>query len=228
MKAVDLTEKLQAKAVFGIQDIERIAYCDKKYAKVVLSRLKAGKLVKKIRRNAYTLQDNVFVVASNITYPSYISFLSASCFLGYTEQIANTVQLATTRKIRGLEFENYKIRFVPLEHFFGYKKIAAENGEVFIVEDEKLLIDCLLKPKECGNMDEIEKVFEKAKIAEDKLISYLKQIKNQTLVKRAGFLLEKSRGIDISKSFKLDKNYPPLNPFERRHAGISKKWRLKV
>jgi len=228
MKTIELLDKLKTKAVFRVQDIERIVYCDRKYAKQILNRLKKRKLVKQVRRNAYTVKDNISVIASNITFPSYISFWSASHFLGYTEQILNTIHVATTIKIKPVKFDGYDIKFIRLKQFFGYRKIRTTEGEIFIAEDEKLLIDVFLKPKECGNFDEIEKIFEQANVSKERIIDYLKKTDSQTITKRVGFLLEKTKGYDISDSFSLDRNYVILNPFSSQWNEINRKWRVKL
>lgn len=228
MKSIELLKKLEAKPVFTIQDVKRIAYCGRDYAKQVLSRLKKRGLIKQVRKNAYTTKDNIFEIASNIAYPSYISFWSASAFLGYTEQILNTVHVATTRRIKPLTFEGYRIKFIQLNDFFGYKKLREGRIEIFIAEDEKLLIDAFLKPKECGNMDEIEKMFENSKISEENLVNYLKRVNSQAVTKRVGFMLEKIRNIDISAHFRLDNNYIPLNPFTMQGKEANAKWRLRI
>lgn len=228
MKAIELLDKLRSKSIFRIQDIERIAFCDREYAKQILNRLKKRELIKQVRKNAYTTKDNIFVIASNVVRPSYISFWSASYFLGYTEQILNTVHVATTKRAKSLNFMGYNIKFIPIKHFFGYKKMQTDDGEIFIVENEKLLVDALLRPKECGNFDEIEKMFENANISKEKIIDYLKKVDNTVVIKRAGFLLEKTRGYDISKSFKPDKNYVLLNPFLKQWKTINAKWGVKI
>jgi predicted transcriptional regulator of viral defense system len=189
MKTIELLEKLKTKPVFRVQDIERIAFCNREYAKLLLNRLKSRGYIKKVVKNVYTTKDDIFVIASNIISPSYISFWSASYFLGYTEQILNTVHIATTRRLKTIKFEESRIEFIPIKHFFGYKKIRTNEGEVFIAEDEKLIIDALLRPEKCGNFDEIEKIFENAKIEKNKIVSYLKRTGNQAVIKRAGFLL---------------------------------------
>lgn len=227
MKTLALIEKLKKKPVFRIQDIERIAFCERSYAKLVLNRLKKRNLIKKVARNAYTTKDNIFVIASNIEYPSYISFWSASSFFGYTEQVLNTVQVAAT-KTKKINFEGHTIKFVPIKPFFGYKKIQSDEGEIFIAENEKLLIDILLKPKECGNFDEIKKIFENAEISKKKITEYLKRTNNLTVTKRAGWLLENLKGMDISNSVQLDKNYVLLNPFCEKYKKIDSKWRIKI
>lgn len=228
MKAINILDRLRTKPVFRVQDIERIASCDNSYAKQVLNRLKSRGLTRQVRRNVYTMQDDISLIASNITYPSYISFWYASYSNGYTEQIVNTVHVASTRRTKPIKFEGYTIKFVPMRHFFGYKKTHTNNGDAFFVEDEKLLIDAFLKPGECGNFDEIEKIFENAGITKEKLIDYLKRINNQTLIKRVGYLIEKTRGIDLSRNFKLDRNYVLLSPFSKHWKTINSKWRVKV
>ncbi len=228
MKSIELLDMLRSKPTFKIQDVERVAHCNRNYAKQIVNRLKKRKLIKRVRRNVYTTKDNIFVIASNIIYPSYVSFWSASYFLGYTEQIVNTIQVATTRRIKPIKFKNYEMKFVPLKHFFGYKKMLTNEGEIFIVEDEKLLIDAFLKPNECGNFDEIEKMFEDAKISKEKIIDYLKRTGKQAVIKRVGVLLEKIKGYDISKFFSLDKNYVLLNPFSKKWKKINSKWRVKL
>ena len=229
MKAIELIDKLRQKPVFTIQDIERLSYCNKEYAKQILIRLKKRKLIREIRRNAYTTKDNIYVIASNITYPSYISFWSASSFQGYTEQILNTVQIATTApRIKPIIFERYTIKFIPIKQFFGYRKMKTDDGELFIAENEKLIIDALLKPEELGNFDEIIKIIENAEISSEKMTAYLKKTASQTLIKRVGYLLEKTKSIDLSKNFSLDKNYITLNPFREKWKTTDRKWRVRI
>jgi len=228
MNSIRLLEKLREKTVFRVQDIERIAYCERSYAKQILNRLKSRNLIRQVTRNAYTTKDNIYVIASNIKYPSYISFWTASHFLGYTEQIVNTIQVATTAKAKSINFDNYRIKFIEIPHFFGYRKMRTSGGPLFVAEDEKLLIDAFLRHKECGNFDEIEKMFVNASVSEEKMIDYLKKVGSQTIVKRIGFMLEKFRGIDISEHFELDKNYVSLNPFSGSREATSSKWRVRT
>ena len=228
MKAIELLKKLEEKPVFRLHDIQRIELCSRQYAILVLNRLAKRGLIKRVAENTYTTKHDINVIASNVTYPSYISFWYASYYMGYTEQIVNTVQVATTARRKSINFERYDIKFIPLEYFFGYRKIRTDEGDIFLAENEKLLIDALLRPKECGNFDEIEKMFENSKISEEKMIDYLKKIGVQTLIKRACFLLEKIKNIDLSREFKLDKNYVILNPFSAKITKVNSKWRLKL
>lgn len=228
MKAIELLKRLEEKPVFRLNDIQRIESCSREYAWQVVSRLRKRGLIKKVTKDVYTTKSGINVIASNLIYPCYISFWYASYYLGFTEQIVNTVQVATTARKKPLEFEKYNIKFIPLKHFFGYRKIRTNEGEMFLVENEKLLIDAFLRPKECGNFDEIEKIFESAKISREKTIDYLKRTGAQTVIKRACFMLEKKKGMDLSGEFRLDKNYIFLNPFSKKYTRLDSKWRVKI
>ncbi len=228
MNAITLLKLLEDKSVFRMEDIQRIKKCSQGYAWQVLARLRKKGIIKKVSENSYTTKSDINVVATNLLYPSYISFLYASYYYGYTEQIVRIVQLATTTRKKEIDFEKYTIKFIPIKHFFGYKKIRISEGEIFIAENEKLCIDALLRPKECGNFNEIEKMFENAKISKKKIIEYLKRTKMQSLIKRAGFLLEKHQNIDVRRHFELDKNYTILNPFQDKCTVLNSKWRVKT
>jgi len=228
MKELTLINNLKEKAVFSVQDVQRTGNFNRNYAKLVLNRLVKRKLIQKVTKNAYTLQKDVLVIASNLKTPSYISFWSASSYYGFTEQILNTIHIASTRKSNQINFEGYKIKFIETKNLFGYKKIKSENGDLFIANNERLLIDSLLHFKEMGNFDEIEKVFQKAEISKEKIVEYLKKINNISLIKRVGYLLEKHKNIDISSSFKFDRNYVLLNQFSKKYKNLNSKWMVKL
>lgn len=228
MREIEVVNKLKEKAVFSVQDVQRNGDFSREYTKIFLNRLVKRKLIKKITKNAYTIKDDILVIASNIKIPSYISFWSASSYYGFTEQILNTVYIACTRKIKQISFEGYRIKFLEVKDFFGYNKIRTENGEIFIADKEKLLIDGLLHFKEMGNFDEIEKIFQKAEISKEKIVEYLKRINNLSLIKRTGYLLEKYKKADISEFFKMDRNYVLLNQFSKKYKSLNSKWMVKI
>ncbi len=228
MKEIEIIDKLREKAVFSVQDVQRIGDFSREYTKLVLNRLVKRKLIKRITRNSYTIHKDILVIASNVKTPSYVSFWSASAYYGFTEQILNKVYIACTRKIKPISFEGYEIEFIKVKDLFGYKKIKTDNGELFIAEQERLLIDCFLHFKEMGNFDEIEKVFLNASISKEKIIDYLKRINNLAIVKRIGFMMEKHKNIDISASFKMDRNYVFLNMFAKKYKELNSKWMVKI
>src|SRR3989338_11699103 len=124
------------------------------------------KLLEKLKEKAvFSVQD----VASNIVIPSYISFWSASYYYGFTEQILVTMYIASTRRVKNFKALGYKIKFVKISNFFGYHKIKTNNGEMFIADHEKLLIDALQNQKQMGNFDEIIKVVQEGNFSKEKI-----------------------------------------------------------
>ncbi len=230
MKEKELLGRLKEKAVFSVQDLERIWGFSGAYAKLVLNRLVKRKEIVRVSKNVYTLQEDVFVVASNIVIPSYISFWSASSYYGFTEQMPNTIYVATTRNARETKFRGYKIKFFRIKNFFGYHKVKTNFGEIFVVNCEKLLIDAIENQKQMGNFDEIVKVFEKAEISKDKVVEYLKRINKRNVIKRVGYLLELIKGIDIYDKFEhcIDRNYVFLNKFSKKYKSLNSKWKVKT
>src|SRR3989344_451396 len=226
MKEKELLAKLKGKAIFSIQDIERYGGFSKAYAKLVLNMLVKRKEILRVTKNKYAIQKDIYVIASNIATPCYISFWSASSYYGYTEQILSKVYVATTRQVRNVEALGYRISFCKIKKFFGYKKLNTENGEIFMVKPEKLLIDAVEYQKQMGNFDEIIKAFENAEISRKRMVEYLKRTHSMSAIKRVGYLLELTRGIDISKYFSMDRNYILVNKFSKKYRTTSVKWRV--
>ncbi|MFW6220294.1 MAG: type IV toxin-antitoxin system AbiEi family antitoxin domain-containing protein [Nanoarchaeota archaeon] len=210
-------------------DIKKEYNCNDDYAYTKLNRLYKQNKIKKIVKGKYTQIDNIYVISSNLYTPSYISFWTASSLKGYTEQIVNTIHVVTTKNHNEIIFENYKICFHKFSKstFFGYQKERVGNFFQFIVDDEKLIIDCLLFQRFIGNFDELIKILKKSILSKNKIITYLKKINNISLNKRVGFLFEKFKGIDLSNELNInDKNYIDLS-FFKKGVKIDSKWRLK-
>ena len=67
-----------------------------------------------------------------------------------------------------------------------------------------------------------------AEITKEIIIEYLKKIKKSAVTKRVGYMLEKHKGMDISKSFKMDRNYVFLNQFSKKYKYLNSKWMVKI
>lgn len=225
------SKNITSKPIIDVSYIKKISASDAHYASLVLSRLGKRRMLKKITRNKYTAGDSIPVLAAQLYVPCYLSFWSASQYLGYTEQILNTLQIVTTSRRKTISFEGYKIKFIvlPKKYFFGFNKIETKDGALFVAEPEKLLIDALLRPQEMGNFDEIIKIVQNALLDVEKLTEYLLAAKNISLIKRAGYLMEKYKNVDLSSRLNIkDTNYVSLNPFIRKAKQVIPKWRIKV
>lgn len=200
----------------------------KAYAKVFVHRMIKQGVLKKVSKGIYSTSKDIFSIASNIYYPSYISFLSASYRFGLTEIIPRVISIVTTKKHKSLEFERYTIDFIPLKEIFGYSKEGNGSSVTFMVDIEKLMIDAFLKPKNMGNFEEIKNIFEKSeKIDIEKIRHYLKKLNSNKIYRQVGYMLEEYAGIDVYGIMPINKNYYNLNPFKGNRK-INKKWRLRV
>lgn len=228
MNEKQILKKLKEKSVFNFKEMQRILDSSKNYTKVVLNRLAKRGTIKKIKKDAYTIYDDIYIISTNLTYPSYLSFWSASSYKGYTEQILNTIQIATSKRMKDFLFQGYKIEFVKINSIFGYEKIKTDFGEMFIATNEKLIIDALENQKRMGNFDEIEKIIKNSKINKMKLLDFLKRNNKDSTIKRTGYLLEKIKKIDLSKEFKLNTNYIKLNKLSKKTTKLNSKWRVRI
>jgi len=217
---------IKDKSIITSKYISQIKNTKSNYSSLILERLANKNIIRKIKKGKYTSSTNIYTIATNMISPSYISFWSGIAYKGKTEQILNTIFVACTKKTRNVEFEGYKIIFVKLSkrNFFGYRKEIAGNEELFIADNEKLLIDCLLFPRYSGNIDEVIKLIESTEFDQEKIMDYLKIINNNSLNQKLGFLLEKYKNINLKLNIKT-KNYIRL-PIKSK-LKIDKKWRIK-
>ena len=151
MKTLRVLRELEKHPVFDMNIFRGVAEVKGSYAKLYLHRLAKSGMIFKIERNRYTTHKNPFLIASRISWPSYISLWSALRFHNLTEQIPHTISVVTTKKRRqaAINFCGTKIVFTYIDKkcFFGYKKINYEGFEVFVAEPEKAFADALLLKK---------------------------------------------------------------------------------
>ena len=201
---------------------------NRNYAKIFVHRLiKAGKL-RTIGKGAYSASDNIFAIASNVHFPSYLSFLSASYLYGFTQAIPVRAYVVTEKKHKTAKIMDYEIEFVASRHVWGYHKEKQGEEDIFLADIEKLMIDAFLKPEHMGNFNEMENIFvQSSEPSLEKLKEYMLRLDSGRIYRQVGYMLEKHKGIDIHGWMKFDKNYYSLNPFQRGRK-IDKKWRLRV
>lgn len=126
-------------AFFTKNDLE--AYLHINNPEVIISKLNKEKKIIKIEKGKYTLYDDSLIYLTIISSPSYLSGFSALNYYGYSNQIQlKNVVLTTNQKksIRNCNFIKVKKEFL-----FGFNKIKYKNFEIYIVNKEKLLIDCI-------------------------------------------------------------------------------------
>lgn len=231
MKSTEFLKKLNElqQAVFTSNDVQKLTGFTKDYLKVYLFRLKQRKLIREVEKGKYALSLHPFIIASNVVFPSYISFLSAYFYYGLTTQIPRTAQVISSHSKKELKLEDYKVQFIkiPPLRIFGYYKEKFMDKNIFVAEKEKAIIDSLYLPRYCP-LDETNLALQ-SEINVDKLIAYALRMDSIVLLKRLGYLLE-LHGIDIYTTIKskLNRRYDCLDPDLKKKGQKSEKWRLVI
>ena len=230
-KSFELIEYLRRlkNPVFSLNDISKITGYDLRYTKVFLSRIVKTGLLVRVEKNKYVVRDtNPLLVASNLIFPSYISFISALGYHNLTLQIPHIIYVVCLRKKKQISYNGYTIKFVRFNRksFFGYRRELLDGKYLFIGEVEKVILDCLKLPKYCP-ISEVFYAIKNAKLDMDKLIRYAKKMSSEAVIKRLGYLLEIA-GFDASKLKISFKNYSLLNPLLHSKGPKNKKWKIIV
>lgn len=177
------------------------------------------------------------IIASQLVSPYYLSYWTALSFYGWTEQPSRTIFVATTKLKRPIEIKGITIKFVRLRpaRFFGYTEQWVGSQKVTVAEREKAIVDCLDQPRYCGEITEVAKGLWNGRKEMDfvKLMDYALRMKNGTIIKRLGYLMDileiNKPGIRKQLLQHLTPSYSPLDPGEKESPGnVNEVWRLRI
>ncbi|MFA5888090.1 MAG: hypothetical protein WC852_05265 [Candidatus Nanoarchaeia archaeon] len=184
-----LLKELEKYPVFTSKTIADITGKGKKYANLILFRLKKTGEITMLERDKYTSHKDPMIVATHMSWPSYISGWAALQYHHLTEQLPFCIEVITTRerKRRMLEFSFGRIRFIRTssKNMFGYAKEQARGFEIFMAEKEKAIADCYAFNLVSEN--ELKEIISRHRNELDvKLIQkYIMQTIRRTLIKKA-------------------------------------------
>ncbi|BAA29444.1 type IV toxin-antitoxin system AbiEi family antitoxin domain-containing protein [Pyrococcus horikoshii] len=121
-------------------------------------------------------------------FSGYIAFSSALRLYNLIEYEPFTVFVATPRKSKKVEIDNYIIQAVALgEKATG---ITLYNG-VYTSTLAKTFFDCFYKPQYCGGYETITKaLYEAESIDWKEFLDYFKRFASPSLFQRTGYILE--------------------------------------
>lgn len=187
---------LERYPVFTVRDIADVLNKGREYAYLVAYRLKKREVIHEIEKGKYTLEEDPFLIASWIVWPSYVSGWAALNYYKLTEQLPFTIHVVTTRKRKRkiVSYGNTKIEFIKVRGsaFFGFRRMAYQNREIFIAEEEKAIADALATRKmSIGEAVEIIKR-NRGKLNMRKLFSYARIARG--LAKRLRVMLRDQKG----------------------------------
>jgi len=213
-------------AVFSGGDAARIVGKPPGYTKLFLYRLaKKGKILR-VQQGIYCLPGaDEMEIASRLTYPSYVSFLSALSFHRLSTQIPIAIQVASARQKTPVSFGNTRIEFIKLKRqaFFGFRRY----GNAIVAEPEKAIIDGLHVPGHLPLSEALHALKDET-LRTSALCDYAQQFASAIVKRRLGFLLEKA-GREPGETLKgRPTRYALLSPLLRKKGKKDRKWMLIV
>jgi len=215
--------------VFHSRDAARLMEKSRKYAQVYLNRLEKRETIKRITKSKYCLAGTLpEVAASNLSFPSYVSFLSGLAYHKLTTQIPSVIHVVTNKSMKSVDYGGLRIKFVKTspERIFGYQKHGHENGYAFVGEKEKILVDAAYLPRYCP-LTEAKNAMESGVDAK-KLSDYAKRMNSTVTIKRIGYLMQ-TTGLDASPLKKLiNRSFDPLNPLLPGKGEKNREWKLVI
>jgi predicted transcriptional regulator of viral defense system len=170
--------------------------------------------------------EHELLIASRLADNYYIGFWSALNFHGLTEQTPFTVFIAVPKRRPQRTILGVRYRFVAVSGMFGSKPYNVAGGSVMISNPEKTIVDCLSRPDLCGGVSEAAKALSSGKLNLGRLVAYAEKSPGAAL-KRAGFLLEKSKLCDCGRLLKKRaEGYVYLDPFGPKRGRHDSRWRV--
>lgn len=221
MYELKVMENFSKIPVFSLSDLNQIIN-NRAYAKKFLKRELERNIIFKIKKNAYTVHQDPFIVSTFLIKPSYISSVSALSYHRLITQIPNEVFCATAKKAVKANFIS-KITFFHTNYFFGFKAEDYGGFKILIGDPEKAIIDSF----SVVPVSIFEEAFES--INETKMIGYLKKIKKSSIIKRVGYLMEEN-GFDVHEKLKklINYKYIGLDPLLKPKGKKNAKWGLII
>ncbi|MFH1638486.1 MAG: hypothetical protein ABIB71_08725 [Candidatus Woesearchaeota archaeon] len=218
------------KPTFTIKDAARIIGKNENYTRLFINRLKKGGRIKEIEGGKYTILTEPLPIASNIIFPSYISFITALSYYGLITQLPLVILVASLKPKKGLNIMGQEVKFIKLskERFFGYRKEKVQGKFIFIAEPEKAVIDSLLLPTYCP-IGEAYNAITSGELGKAKLVEYCLRVNSKVVAKRLGYFLEKAGHEPNSELIHaINTSYDKLNPSLPSKGKRDKRWRLII
>ena len=183
--------------------------------------------------------EDPWIIAENLFSPGYIGGFSAIKHWDLSEQIFEPVVYLTTSLIpkRNTVFggTKFKIKTIKSYKIFGTKTVWRNSKKIEVSDPTKTIVDFFDDPTFGGGMRVVEDFFLEYWESEykdmDLLIQYAKKMKNKTIFKRLGFLLEIRKLVDSHIIEILKRNissgYSEFDP-SMKSKHLLRRWNLKI
>jgi predicted transcriptional regulator of viral defense system len=181
-----------------------------------------------------------WIVATIVFKPCYIGGWSACEHWGLTEQIFKDIVVFSTRKPQRKKLEiqgtTYIVKNIKKEKLFGAKTVWREQTRINVSDPSRTVVDILNEPYLGGGIRNasniLKEYFEGDNKDEFKLLDYIGKMKNKTIYKRLGYLVETLKidapEVIASCKKKMSSGYSNLDPSLPSKGKFLRKWNLRI
>jgi len=212
--------------VFSVNNLCLLMNMNKTKAYNIIKSLSKKKVLIKVGKRNFSLSGtNEFEIATEINFPSYISFWSALNYYGFSDNTPKKIFVVSTKYSK--DIENFKFVTLSKKKFFGYTSI----GRITIAEKEKAIIDSLIFPRYSGGIKEVRISLKRAinELNLKKMIDYVLKIGSKSAIRRLGFLLDSLKVGGLKRlEKKIGKGFELLDPNLEKKNNLNKKWLLDI
>jgi len=181
-----------------------------------------------------------FVLAGQLSPNGFIAFGSAAEYHGLTNQLFQTVTVATLKRTSVRDAPPVRIEYIHIkkENFVGVAK-STKAPNMMVADIDRTLIDSILRPELCGGISDVLEIYRRgrSRINLSKVLEYLPTYGSKSLVQRVAYMIELV-GVKLSTEHETAlQNMSSGNVaylFSRRKFGeapsssYSNKWRLAI
>lgn len=246
-----MTLAAEGRTLFTVEDA-RAHWGDESRARAHLHDLAAKGWIERLERGKYIIipleagperewSENPFIIASQLVQPATVAYWTALHHWQFTEQVPRITYVQTTARklpsrktVLGTAFQ-----FVTVTErkYFGHKREFIGHQKYQIADPEKTLLDCLDGPDLAGGIPEVVKALRQTdRIRWEVLDDYLIRLGSGAVVKRLGFLVERSdlpvpdREAHLTRwREQLTSGLAKLEPSSAKHPHrIDTRWRVRV
>ncbi len=240
----------KARGIITPSIVSQTSHVSQQEAGRILSRLNKQGWVKRVKRGAYisvevgdatgeAAMEDSWVLADFLFSPGYIAGFSAVKYWDFSEQLFESTTFFTTKQVKNRDGvmgnTRFQLKTIMPYKMFGTVFVWRGNSKICVSDPSKTVIDLLDDPGIVGGMQIVKDIFLEYKKSKHvdfkKLIEYAKKMKNKTIIKRLGFLLEKLGLEDMIIKYKLlnkiSRGYSLFDP-SVKNALVVRKWNLKV
>lgn len=239
---MDVFTELAKYPVFTIDEVKKLTD-NEKTAYTQLDRLMKRNLVKKIRKNIYSVVNPTtgqlvatrYQIACAITDTSYISHHSAFEYYGLANQVFYEVYVSSATRFNHFEYNHVIYKYVASRMKEGVVEAKNTSG-VRVTDLERTVIDSVRDFNKIGGFEEVLNCLEGIHyLDEKKLKRYLDMYDTQGLYQRVGYLLDHYRnGMQLSEEFiyycksKIGKSRRYLVSEAKEKSFYNSEWKLMV